>query len=111
MDHFIPWSLYPVDLGHNFVLADEKCNGPKSDAPAGLGHLENWWRRGADHGPALGREFDLVGIVHDQVASSRVATWANGNAEQASAKLWVRAKEFEKIDAANGAAVGATLCR
>ena len=22
IDHFIPWSRYPIDLGHNFVLAD-----------------------------------------------------------------------------------------
>jgi 5-methylcytosine-specific restriction endonuclease McrA len=26
VDHFIPWSKYPIDLGHNFVLADSKCN-------------------------------------------------------------------------------------
>ena len=100
VDHFIPWSLYPVDLGHNFVLADEKCNGEKSDALAGIEHLERWWRRSADHGPALGNEFDKAGIVHDQIASSRVAMWAYSNAEQASAQLWVRAKEFDAIDAA-----------
>lgn len=23
-DHFIPWARYPVDLGHNFVLADSR---------------------------------------------------------------------------------------
>ncbi len=26
VDHFVPWSLYPVDLGHNFVLAHSTCN-------------------------------------------------------------------------------------
>ena len=99
VDHFIPWSLYPVDLGHNFVLADERCNGAKSDALAGIEHLERWWRRSADNGPALGNEFEKAGIVHDQVASSRVATWAYSNAQQASARLWVRAKEFAPIRA------------
>lgn len=98
VDHFIPWSLYPVDLGHNFVLADEKCNGAKSDALAGIEHFERWWRRSTDHGPRLGNEFDKVGIVHDQVASNRVAAWAYANAEQASARLWLRAKDFAPIN-------------
>src|SRR5207249_557923 len=29
VDHFIPWARYPVDLGHNFVLADDRCNTKK----------------------------------------------------------------------------------
>lgn len=31
VDHFIPWSRYPADLGHNFVLAHNNCNNAKSD--------------------------------------------------------------------------------
>ena len=31
VDHFIPWSRYPTDLGHNFVLAHPRCNNAKSD--------------------------------------------------------------------------------
>jgi 5-methylcytosine-specific restriction endonuclease McrA len=31
IDHFIPWSRFPVDLGNNFVLALATCNGKKSD--------------------------------------------------------------------------------
>ena len=31
VDHFIAWSRYPTDLGHNFVLADSKRNGKKRD--------------------------------------------------------------------------------
>jgi 5-methylcytosine-specific restriction endonuclease McrA len=31
VDHFIPWSRYPTDLGHNFVLAHPGCNNAKSD--------------------------------------------------------------------------------
>src|SRR5688572_28840645 len=37
VDHFIPWSRYPRDLGHNFVLAHDSCNQSKRDmlaAPA-----------------------------------------------------------------------------
>ncbi len=98
VDHFVPWSLYPVDLGHNFVLAHEDCNGAKREALAGIEHLERWSRRSADHGPALGSAFDEVGIAHDAIASHRVTTWAYANAEQSSAQLWVRAKEFVQID-------------
>ncbi len=29
VDHFIPWSMYPSDSGHNFVLADSRCNSQK----------------------------------------------------------------------------------
>lgn len=29
VDHFIPWSMYPSDTGHNFVLADSSCNSKK----------------------------------------------------------------------------------
>lgn len=31
VDHFIPWSRYPLDLGHNFVLAHASCNQDKRD--------------------------------------------------------------------------------
>lgn len=31
VDHFIAWSRYPVDLGHNFVLAHDACNAHKRD--------------------------------------------------------------------------------
>ena len=31
VDHFVPWARYPVDLGHNFVLAHASCNEKKSD--------------------------------------------------------------------------------
>jgi len=26
VDHFVPWARYPLDLGHNFVLADEEAS-------------------------------------------------------------------------------------
>lgn len=39
VDHFIPWSRYPVDLGHNFVLAHNQCNNAKSDYLAAEKHL------------------------------------------------------------------------
>jgi len=99
VDHFVPWSLYPNDLGHNFVLADETCNSKKSDALAAIRHLEAWWRRLEDHGPALGTEFDGAGLLHDAASSRRVTTWAYASAERAAARLWVKADEFVPVDA------------
>lgn len=99
VDHFVPWSQYPNDLGHNFVLADERCNSAKSDALGAIRHLESWWRRLDDHGPTLGEEFDSAGIVHDAASSRRVTSWAYANAEQASARLWLKAHDFEPIGA------------
>ena len=47
-DHFIPWSRYPVDLGHNFVFSHPGCNNDKSDllANAGMGRNGLPCRRG-----------------------------------------------------------------
>lgn len=41
LDHFIPWGKYPIDLGHNFVLADRMCNEDKGDllARCGIGRF------------------------------------------------------------------------
>jgi hypothetical protein len=42
VDHFVAWSRYPLDLGHNFVLADSKCNKKKRDRIAAAEHLTAW---------------------------------------------------------------------
>jgi 5-methylcytosine-specific restriction endonuclease McrA len=45
IDHFVPWARYPVDLGHNFVLADDRCNMSKGMMLAAEPHLERWHLR------------------------------------------------------------------
>ena len=49
VDHFIPWSRYPADLGHNFVLAHRGCNNAKSDYLAAEHHLAAWAERNREH--------------------------------------------------------------
>ncbi len=49
VDHFIPWSRYPTDLGHNFVLAHPQCNNQKSDHLAAEEHLQAWAERIGAH--------------------------------------------------------------
>ena len=45
VDHFIPWSRYPVDLGHNFVIAHSACNLAKGSRLAAEEHLGRWTQR------------------------------------------------------------------
>ena len=53
VDHFVPWALYPSNLGHNFVLADAACNADKSDLLADVGHLDRWRSRNEGAGTQL----------------------------------------------------------
>jgi len=53
VDHFIPWSRYPVDLGHNFVAACRDCNTAKSDTLAAVDHLNRWVAMVDEHGRFL----------------------------------------------------------
>lgn len=98
VDHFIPWSRYPRDLGHNFVLACPACNSAKSDLLAAPRHLERWLLRNVDHGPTLEEGFRLRLLPHDMPTSREVARWAYDLEEAAGGTLWVRGKRLLPID-------------
>jgi hypothetical protein len=55
VDHFLPWVPYPVDLGHNFVLADRRCNTKKRHRLAAK-HLSAWVTRNVNMGSKLASE-------------------------------------------------------
>jgi 5-methylcytosine-specific restriction endonuclease McrA len=76
VDHFVAWARYPVDLGHNFVLADSKCNGRKGDRLPACEHLAAWTERNARFGEQMGKALEERGIVSQLDASNRVAQWA-----------------------------------
>jgi 5-methylcytosine-specific restriction endonuclease McrA len=97
VDHFIPWSRYPVDLPHNFVLAHAQCNRAKRDFLGDLWHLEHWVERNATQGTALAREFDNIRVVHDLAASRHVAWWSYAQAEQAGARVWLGEDELRRL--------------
>ena len=92
VDHFIPWSRYPLDLGHNFVLAHASCNHDKRDMLAATGHLERWIRRNDAEDKTLSQVFSAARFPFDADASSSIALWAYENAERAQALLWVRCR-------------------
>lgn len=88
VDHFISWAKYPVDLGHNFVLAHKACNAAKTDDLASERHLERWGRRNGDMGDELGAEFSRRGIIHDLKATTRIAQWAYSQAARSRGLVW-----------------------
>jgi len=97
VDHFIPWVRYPVDLGHNFVLAHQTCNLAKSDTLAAVKHLERWWGRNETFGKDLGESFNRKNLIHELEASKEIGRWAYGMAEKSEAQVWVARDQYEKL--------------
>jgi len=93
VDHFIPWRLYSLDLGHNFVLAHRSCNSSKSDLLAAEEHLERWTERTRTCRDELQKGFDRLQVLHDWTASRKIARWAYRRAHQAGRQVWVGAKK------------------
>jgi hypothetical protein len=91
VDHFVPWARYPLDLGHNFVLTDSRCNGDKGDRLAAFEHLERWCARNARPEWTAALEDRL--LPHDPRRTGRVAAWAYGQAETAGATVWQRGRD------------------
>ena len=97
VDHFVPFSLYPRDLMHNFVLAHPACNRSKSDTLAALPHLERW-REFIDHHDDDLREIGhVVGRPADLSGSLAVARWGYGNGLNGGAQAWLRSKEYRPV--------------
>jgi hypothetical protein len=84
VDHFVAWARYPVDLGHNFVLADSKCNNQKRDRLPACEHLAAWVERNSGYGEQIADALKERGIIAELPASNRVAEWAYGQTEAAS---------------------------
>lgn len=88
VDHFIPWSLYPADTGHNFVLADEACNSQKSNYLAAEHFLEQWMTRNQLHNQIIQTEISQLGFLTDIERSHRVAGWAYEQARENGYLMW-----------------------
>lgn len=99
VDHFIPWSRYPVDLGHNFVLSHASCNERKSDRLPAAQHLNAWVEHNQNLGCDKGREFERQGVIHDFPTSARIVDWAYRQTAEFQGLTWLRAKDFEKLPA------------
>ena len=93
VDHFIPWRVYSLDLGHNFVLAHPGCNSSKSDLLAAEEHLERWAERNRTRRDELEEGFDQLSVLRDWPKSRQIAHWAYGQADEAGRQAWVGAKD------------------
>ena len=98
VDHFIAWSRYPVDLGHNLVLAHTSCNGKKRDFLAYPRHLERWHRTHVERADELAKRFDSEALPHDGERSRAIVWWAYEQGEAAGAHAWIDADRFVRLD-------------
>jgi len=92
VDHYIPWSRYPVDLGHNFVLTHASCNNDKRDMLAATAHLEHWLTRNEQYAPQLTAYFDEQNLNHDITTSLSITSWAYSKTEMMSGDVWLSKK-------------------
>jgi len=99
VDHFIPWSRYPVDLGHNFVLSHQNCNSQKGDFLAAKVHLQRWHQRNTEHSDKLAARFHEKNIIHDQAVSEQIAFWAYEQAERGNSEVWLLGKQLVGLSA------------
>lgn len=88
VDHFIPWSRYPHDLGHNFVLACKPCNHSKRGMLAGHPHRERWTERNEVHGMKMSKWYESKKLPHDLGGTMTIAAWAYAQAEAAGSNFW-----------------------
>lgn len=88
VDHFIPWSRYPVDLGHNFVLAHSTCNRDKRDFLPAINHLENWLQRNDQKMSLLNDYFEANNLMYDLSTSLSITHWAYDKHESIGGDVW-----------------------
>jgi hypothetical protein len=97
VDHFIPWSRYPVDLGHNFVLAHRGCNHAKADYLAAEHHLAARAERNREHQAELQAGLVEAALPCDLRAAVQIATWVYQQTERAKGQVWVRKKVLRRL--------------
>lgn len=88
MDHFIPWSHYSLDYGHNFVLAHPTCNREKGAYLAAENHLEDWVKRNERRGDPLTQALQALGFISEWSSSRQVALWAYEGVAALNASVW-----------------------
>jgi len=89
VDHFIPWSMYPSDTGHNFVLADSSCNSKKSNLLASNEFLHKWQERNEEQDLIIVDRISLLGFLTDKERSHKVAEWAYAQGKENNYLMWM----------------------
>ena len=97
VDHFIPHSMYPRDLAHNFVLTHPSCNRSKSDTLAAKPHLQRWLDFLEKNGDDLIEIGSKAGVNVDASTSLSVAFWGYENGLSSGSQAWIRADNYEPV--------------
>jgi hypothetical protein len=80
----------PADLGHNFVLAHDRCNNAKSDYLAAENHLAAWTERNRQHQLELQTRLVAAALPCDFNAAVQIAKWVYQQSENANGQVWLR---------------------
>ncbi|MBO2660797.1 HNH endonuclease [Shewanella algae] len=94
VDHFIPWSRYPVDLGHNFVLAHKDCNQNKRALLAAEIHRDAWFEQNIIAHSGLIQQECASFMAADAQRSVAITTWAYQQAHADGSRLWLGINQF-----------------
>lgn len=89
VDHFIPFTKYNNDLGHNFVLAHRTCNNNKRDYLAAPQHRDNWNEQNLILNEATITQELSPYFVCDSARAAQVANWAYEIAEKNGSRFWL----------------------
>jgi len=99
VDHFVPFTLYPRDLAHNFVLAHSSCNRSKSDSLAAYDHLARWLERNDRWSVGIAEISRESGLVHDEAATRAIGNWSYQATSEAGGVAWVKKGNYEPVGA------------
>ncbi|MCX5977818.1 MAG: HNH endonuclease [Coprothermobacterota bacterium] len=97
IDHFIPWSSYPSDLGHNLVLADARCNSKKGNLLPAEAHLEKWLIRTHSFQGNLEDLFLEVNFPFEYPLSVAITRWAYAQTDETNGVTWNLEDERELL--------------
>lgn len=97
VDHFIPFSLYPRDLMHNFVLACPTCNRSKSDTLAAKIHLNKWVELIAKNSDEIVKIANEVGISANFETTIAIAKWGYEAATRGGGSGWIKPGEYSNM--------------
>ncbi len=95
VDHFIPWSKFPLDTSFNLVLASRVANLQKSDHLAAIPHLRHWHQRNVTRHAELLR---IGATGQDYHRSLSIAEYTYSTAARLGSLGWLHGRTMDTLD-------------
>jgi hypothetical protein len=95
VDHFIPWSKFPLNTSFNLVLASRVANLQKSDHLAAVPHLRRWSERNLTCHDELLR---IGATGQDFQRSLSIAEYTYATAARLGSLGWLRGRSMDDLD-------------